>query len=127
MPVDRIKTEKVGTIDDDFDDYEDIEQKYLNQLKPKHRKKLLKLEEEVNKINNEKPPNKYKILEMDNIDLKTKALLISKNETLDMMDDGNGEYFKIKEWIESLIRVPFGKYYEMPVKIPNENVAKKRD
>jgi ATP-dependent Lon protease len=128
IPIDKftIKNKNSSYDDyDDYDDYEDYNEEYLMKLKPKERKRLRKLEKEVDKINNEKPPNKYKILDMPNLDMKTKALLVSKNESLEMMEEGNGEYYKIKEWLDALIRVPFGKYYEMPVKFPSEDDSPK--
>ena len=128
IPIDKFTiTHKNSSYDDydDYDDYEDYNEEYLMKLKPKERKRLRKLEKEVDKINNEKPPNKYKILDMPNLDMKTKALLVSKNESLEMMEEGNGEYYKIKEWLDALIRGPFGKYYEMPVKFPSEDDSPK--
>jgi ATP-dependent Lon protease len=35
------------------------------------------------------------------------------------MDPSNGEYFKIKGWIDGFMKIPFGNYVSMPVNIDN--------
>jgi ATP-dependent Lon protease len=33
------------------------------------------------------------------------------------MDPGNGEYYKLKNWVDTFMRVPFGKYVSLPINI----------
>ena len=35
------------------------------------------------------------------------------------MDPGSGEYYKIKQWVDTFMRIPFGKYNSLPVSIEN--------
>ena len=126
IPINKNNSQIYNSYEDDYFNYNVANEEYLLKLKPKDRKRLKKLEKEVEKINSEKPPNKYKILDMPNLDIKTKAVLVNKNEVLEEMEEGNGEYYKLKEWLDSLMRVPFGKYYEMEVKIPSEKDSKKK-
>ena len=46
-----------------------------------------------------------------------KSHALQKINSLHQMDSSNGEYFKIKGWIDGFMKIPFGKYVSMPVNI----------
>lgn len=75
--------------------------------------------EEIRKVNDvakiEKP---YKIAILEsNISPILKNEAIKKINSLQDIDPGSGEYYKINNWVETFMRIPFGKYKELPVSI----------
>jgi len=61
-------------------------------------------------------PYKIQLLESD-IPVEFKADALNKINTLDYMDPGSGEYYKIKNWVDTFMRIPFGKHNSLPVSI----------
>lgn len=47
----------------------------------------------------------------------TQAMILAKYNALQDMDPGSGEYFKMRNWLDKVVSVPFGLYKELPVKI----------
>ena len=47
--------------------------------------------------------------------LKNEAL--KKISTLKHLDPGSSEYYKIKNWVDTFMRIPFNKYKELPINI----------
>jgi ATP-dependent Lon protease len=58
----------------------------------------------------------FKILDMK-LPPEIQSYVLAKYQTLDTMEPGAGEYFKIRNWLEKLSSVPFGQYKEMPVRL----------
>lgn len=59
-------------------------------------------------------PYRISLLESD-IPAEFKAAAIKKINTLKMMEPGGGEYYKIKNWIDTFMSIPFGKYKQLTV------------
>lgn len=87
---------------------------YYDNLHSRKRKKIDKMEEEVDKVDFTRIPMRFRILESP-IDIRLKQMAIQKLDELSMMFPGSGEYFKLKNWIEHLCKLPIGKYKNMPV------------
>lgn len=47
----------------------------------------------------------------------TQAMILAKYNALQDMDPGTGEYYKMRNWLDKVVSVPFGLYKELPVKI----------
>ena len=45
------------------------------------------------------------------------AMILAKYNSLQSMDSSTGEYFKLRNWLDKVVSVPFGMYKEMPIKI----------
>jgi ATP-dependent Lon protease len=45
------------------------------------------------------------------------AMILAKYNSLQSMDASTGEYFKLRNWLDKVVSVPFGNYKEMPIKI----------
>ena len=45
------------------------------------------------------------------------AMILAKYNSLQSMDTSTGEYFKMRNWLDKAVSVPFGMYKEMPIKI----------
>ena len=46
-----------------------------------------------------------------------KACAIKKVSALRYMDPGAGEYYKVKNWVDTFMNIPFGKYTSLPISI----------
>lgn len=58
----------------------------------------------------------FKILTM-NLPAEVQGMVLSKYNSLQMMDPGSTEYFKHRNWLDKLTSMPLGVYKELPVKI----------
>lgn len=93
------------------------ENKYFNSLKAKQKKDLMDIMNRISKmgLGNGEVPYKFKILELPIPDYN-KAQIIKKINALDDMPADAGESYKLKNWIEGFLRIPFGKITPLPVK-----------
>jgi len=78
----------------------DIQYKYIKELR--EIKKHTKLEK----------PYRLSILERP-ISQKIKAIALKKVDAFQMMCPDDNEYFKLKNWIDNFMRIPFGVYHEL--------------
>lgn len=78
--------------------------------------KLIKEVKELNKIMRIEKPYRIALLET-NIPIELKASAMKKINTLKYMDQGSGEYYKIKNWIDTFMRIPFIKTEGLPISI----------
>jgi ATP-dependent Lon protease len=78
--------------------------------------KIIKEMREINKLIRIEKPYKLMLLE-SNIPVQFKATAIKKLNALKHMEPGNGEYYKIKNWIDTFMRIPFNKYEKLPITI----------
>ena len=76
-------------------------------------------------MNDSETPLRFKIINSD-MDLKTKAIAIENIDKLSEMDVSTGEHSKMDHWINGLIKIPFGKYKQLPV-TPDSTIKEKRD
>lgn len=90
--------------------------KYFKTLLPEEQKKILRQLKEVNEYSNVEVPYKLSLLDSD-IPIEYKANALKKIETLSYMDPGAGEYYKTKQWVDTFMRIPFGKYNNLSVKL----------
>lgn len=94
------------------------ENSYYNGLKAKEKKELLKIMERVSKLDVDEGdvPYKFKVLQLPISDYM-KAHVIKKINTLYEMSSDGSESHKLKNWIDGLLRIPFGKTVPLPVRI----------
>ena len=94
------------------------EKKYYASLKKNQQKTLLSAMERVAKLGLEDGdvPYKFKVLEMPISDYMKSHVIKKINMLSDMTPDG-GESHKLKNWIDGLLRIPFGKTVPLPIKI----------
>jgi len=64
----------------------------------------------------------FKILTM-NLPEITQSMVLSKYNSLQTLDPGSGEYFKLRNWLEKLTSMPLGVYKEIPVSINDKPEA----
>jgi ATP-dependent Lon protease len=94
------------------------EKKYFNSLKKQKQKEFLKVMERVAKLGLEEGdiPYKFKVLDMPISDYM-KSHVIKKINMLSEMSSDGGESHKLKNWIDGLLRIPFGKTVPLPVQV----------
>lgn len=93
------------------------EKEYFEDLPKAKSKKALTAMKNIKEIIGETDtPLKFKVLDMDITD-DIKAILIRKIDTMTKMGPESGEAQKLRVWVESLMRVPFGKTVPLPVTI----------
>ena len=93
--------------------YTPIERNYYENISVEERDRIFELEREIAKESDD-VPLRFKILNTP-FPLKIKKKLLDKVDVLNHIDKGNSEYYKLKRWVDGLMRVPFGKYIDPPV------------
>ena len=96
--------------------------KFFKGLKIEDQKKILDKLRDINKFTSVEKPYKIKLIEAD-IPVEYKATALSKINTLEYMDPGSGEYYKIKTYVDNFMRIPFGVHKNLPITI-NDGQAK---
>ena len=61
-------------------------------------------------------PYRLTLVEAD-IPVTYKACAYRKINTLKYMEPGSGEYYKIKNWVDTFMQIPFGKFKNLPLTI----------
>lgn len=93
--------------DDEEEYFEDLSKSKRRRLN-EHMKRLSSLIEEGD------VPFKFRVLELPIPD-SLKAAVIKKIDILNEMDSSEG--YKLRTWVESFLRIPFGKMVTLPVKL----------
>ena len=97
-----------------MDNTEDGNLDYFHTLDKSTKIKYLKDIRKVYKTNAANVPLKFKVLNSD-MDIYTKSIAINNLDKLAEMDISTGEYNKMDQWINGLIKLPFGKITPLPV------------
>ena len=87
--------------------------KKLSLTEQKHANKKM---DDINELIQVKKPYRFMVLDAD-IPASFKASAMNKINSIRYMDPGNSEYYKIKNWIDMFMRIPFNKYKELDVSI----------
>ena len=90
--------------------------KYFTGLPVSQQKLVLKKMEEINEYTNVEKPYRLQLIESE-IPVNYKANAMKKINTLNYMDPGSGEYYKIKQWVDTFMRIPFNKHNSLPISI----------
>uniref|UniRef100_A0A6C0ELB9 ATPase AAA-type core domain-containing protein n=1 Tax=viral metagenome TaxID=1070528 RepID=A0A6C0ELB9_9ZZZZ len=91
------------------------EEEYYGDLSKSKRRKLNEQMKRISGLVNEGDiPFKFRVLELPIPD-SLKASVIKKIDILNEMDGSEG--YKLRSWVESFLRIPFGKMVTLPVKL----------
>lgn len=85
-------------------------------------KHFIKEMREINKITKVEKPYRMKVLE-SSIPLEFKAAVMKKINLLKNMQNDNSEFYKIKNWVNTFMKIPFMEYKKLPVNI-NDGIDK---
>ena len=77
---------------------------------------VLKELEDLNKLTITDKPYRLSLLQ-SNIPQAFKAIALKKITNLRYMEPGAGEYYKIKNWVDTFMQIPFGKNCNLPLTI----------
>jgi ATP-dependent Lon protease len=77
---------------------------------------LIKKAKELKKMTIQEKPHRITLLERD-IPQIFKAHALKRVQTLRGMDPYDSEYYKIKNWVDTFMKIPFGNYISLPVTI----------
>ena len=90
--------------------------KYFKSLDLETQENIMNKMKEVQDYSNEEKPHKFKLIESD-IPVQYKSMAMRKLDSLEWMDPGSGEYYKIKQWVDNFMKIPFGKHSSLPVSL----------
>jgi ATP-dependent Lon protease len=90
-------------------EYTDAEIQYYNKLTPEHQATLDRLENELNAMESDEIPIRFKILE-SNLEDSIKRIIIRKLNMFADMGTSDSEYVKMSNWLDGVMRIPFGTY-----------------
>lgn len=85
-------------------------------------KTMLEKMNHIKKYNDDDVPMRIALLNTD-IPVKYKSVALRKMNTLEYMEPGTNEYYKLKQWVDTFMRIPFNKYSNLPLTI-NDGVEK---
>ena len=94
--------------------YNRDEKKYFNNLNEEEKNRILNLEESLKNSHSNDIPTRFKLLDY-NINSIVKNSLIYSIEQLNCMSKSGSEYFKLHNWINTLSKIPIGKYNKLDV------------
>jgi ATP-dependent Lon protease len=77
-------------------------------------KKIIKELRSINDIIRIEKPYRLTLLESE-IPVHFKAIALKKFTSLRSIEPGTGEYYKVKNWADTFMRIPFGKYKSLPL------------
>jgi ATP-dependent Lon protease len=103
---------------------ENFELEYFKNLNKKDKKNILSEFEIINKYCEKDIPLKFKILS-SHMDTNTKSIAISQINKCDDLDPSSSEYGKTTQWINELTKIPFDKFFKLPVN-DNDSIDNKR-
>ena len=127
VDLDEEEEEEEDLYDSDDEEYSELVEKYMSDntedgnlnyfhnLEPSKKKEYITQIKNVYSISSSNVPLKFKVLNSD-MDIYTKSVAINNLDKLAEMDISTGEYNKMDQWINGLIKLPFGKITELPVK-----------
>jgi len=95
---------------------------FFQKLEISEQKKIIKELREINKITRIEKPYRITLLE-SSIPALFKSAAMKKINSLRYMEPGSGEFYKIKNWVDTFMRIPFGEHKTLPVTI-NDGVEK---
>ena len=105
---------KSKTTNEQYEYYDYEEKVYYKSLDDGQREIIAKRETEIAHLNNHLIPLRFQILNAA-LDPKVCAIAIQKYDRVCRMDPTSNEYNKILNWIETLCKIPFGKFRPLSV------------
>ena len=99
---------------------------YFNKLEVTDQKVILERIREANKYTRLDKPYRFKMLDLD-IPEHLKSIALKKMSSFQKMEPGSGEYFKLKNWIDAFMSIPFNTYRNFNISLEKDGAEKCRD
>ena len=90
--------------------------KYFKSLSIEKQNIIIDNLKEINKYNKIDKPYRISLIEK-NMPNHFKSIALKKINSFNNMDPCNGEYYKIKNWIDGFMQIPFGNYSKLPLQM----------
>ena len=88
---------------------------FKDSLNINEQEKMLEELEKVKSLTHIDKPYRIQLLENKNIPDKFKAIALKKINAMKLIADGGGEYNKLKNWVDTFMRIPFNQISTLPV------------
>ena len=88
---------------------------FKDKLTHSEQRKIINNLKSVNKLTTIDKPYLLKLLECENIPDDFKGIAMKKINALKVITESGGEYHKLKCWIDTFLRIPFGKISTLPI------------
>ena len=98
---------------------------YFQKLEEDEKKKYLKMLGDLNKFNGSQKPLMIQVMDFDT-SLENKNAIIKKLKQYDNINPFSSEYSKLKKWVDTILRVPFGEYHNYPVTVNDSSTKIKK-
>ena len=89
---------------------------FFQKLNIQEQTKIIKELRKINKITRIEKPYRITLLE-STIPTLFKSAAMKKINSLRYMEPGSGEFYKIKNWVDTFMRIPFGENKTLPISI----------
>tara|TARA_B110000971_G_C20009580_1_gene500920 strand:- start:157 stop:2136 length:1980 start_codon:yes stop_codon:yes gene_type:complete len=87
---------------------------YYHYLSTGQKETLLRTTREIYEINGSNTPLRFKVIQSE-MAMSTKAIALENIDKMSEMEVSTGEHSKMDHWINGLMKIPFGKYRNIPV------------
>ena len=95
---------------------EAAEAQYLRTLSRRELREYRRKEEELEDQRAHQIPLRCQVVQMP-IQASAKLLILERIQLLQQIEEGTSEYPKLKQWVDAVLKIPFGKYEDVPVSI----------
>jgi len=102
------------------------EKRYFNKLSIEEKKKIMTLKNDIEDVNIDKKPSIFKILECK-IPIESKIEIFKKYRESKTMEKSSTEYYKLQEYINGILRIPFNKYKDLSIKNTAEYIKNSKN
>lgn len=99
---------------------------YFNKLEVSEQNIILERIREANKHTRLDRPYRFKMLDME-IPEHLKSIALKKMSSFQKMEPGSGEYFKLKNWIDAFMSIPFNTYKNFDISLAKDGAEKCRE
>jgi len=110
-PPDKTDNNKGYNLRDNSSQYEVLSMEQKNRID--------ETEKELFELNRHIIPPRHKIL-LSDMTLASKAKIIENMDRMNNMNSYSSEYTKLSKWIDGVLKIPFGKYYEIPISLSSQ-------
>jgi endopeptidase La len=87
---------------------------YFKKLSDEEKQNYLDNIKEIKDEHRVDKPKILKVIESSN-SLNNKSVILNKLQRFDSLTPFSGEYFKLKNWVDGIVQIPFGVYKDTPI------------
>ena len=99
---------------------------YFNKLELNEQNAIIEKMRKANEVTKMAKPYRFKLIDMVLSD-HIKSIALKKMSTFQKMDHDSSEYFKMKNWIDAFMSIPFNTYKNFNISLKNDGPEKCRE